>query len=181
MKDKLTPKQELFCREYLVDFNGTKAAVRAGYSPKTAQEQSSQLLSKLIVQQRVKALMDERVERVELTADAVLAQLKNIIFFDPRKLFHDDGRPKNVTELDDETAGAVVGIDVAEQWGIGEDGNRCVVGTVRKYKVADKKGAIDSAMKHLGIQGVDKTDLTSNGKDVQVVVYLPDNGRDSQS
>ncbi|ENG5503925.1 terminase small subunit, partial [Yersinia enterocolitica] len=42
---QLTPKQELFCREYLKDLNATQAAIRAGYSEKTAQVQSSRLLS----------------------------------------------------------------------------------------------------------------------------------------
>lgn len=75
---KLTPKQEMFCREYLVDLNGTQAAIRAGYSEKTANEQSAQLLAKLSIQEYVQSLMDERKERVDITADYVLKGIKDL-------------------------------------------------------------------------------------------------------
>ncbi|CQJ65569.1 terminase small subunit [Yersinia enterocolitica] len=71
---QLTPKQELFCREYLKDLNATQAAIRAGYSEKTAQVQSSRLLSNVMVQQRVGELAAERNIRVGIDADYVLRQ-----------------------------------------------------------------------------------------------------------
>ncbi|ELI8281142.1 terminase small subunit [Yersinia enterocolitica] len=71
---QLTPKQELFCREYLKDLNATQAAIRAGYSEKTAQVQSSRLLSNVMVQQRVSELAAERNSRVGIDADYVLRQ-----------------------------------------------------------------------------------------------------------
>jgi len=55
----LNPKRLAFCREYVADSNGTQAAIRAGYSENTAQEQASQLLSILMVQQEIARLMDE--------------------------------------------------------------------------------------------------------------------------
>jgi phage terminase small subunit len=74
----LTAKQQMFCREYLVDLNGTQAAIRAGYSKKTAQEQAARLLSNVIVKEYVQSLMDERSERVEITADYVLTSIHEI-------------------------------------------------------------------------------------------------------
>ncbi|CRY10669.1 terminase small subunit [Yersinia enterocolitica] len=71
---KLTDKQELFAREYLKDLNATQAAIRAGYSTKTAQVQSSRLLSNVMVQQRVSELASERNNRVGIDADYVLRQ-----------------------------------------------------------------------------------------------------------
>ncbi|EMG5773573.1 TPA: terminase small subunit [Yersinia enterocolitica] len=71
---KLTDKQELFAREYLKDLNATQAAIRAGYSEKTAQVQSSRLLSNVMVQQRVSELASERNSRVGIDADYVLRQ-----------------------------------------------------------------------------------------------------------
>ncbi|EKN4765911.1 MULTISPECIES: terminase small subunit [Yersinia] len=71
---KLTDKQELFAREYLKDLNATQAAIRAGYSEKTAQVQSSRLLSNVMVQQRVSELAAERNSRVGIDADYVLRQ-----------------------------------------------------------------------------------------------------------
>lgn len=71
---KLTDKQELFAREYLKDLNATQAAIRAGYSEKTAQVQSSRLLSNAMVQQYVSELAKERNIRVGIDADYVLRQ-----------------------------------------------------------------------------------------------------------
>lgn len=72
---KLTPKQEAFVREYLIDLNATQAAIRAGYSPKTAQEQSSRLLSKAMVVKAVQAGMDKRADKLSLTAEDVLRDI----------------------------------------------------------------------------------------------------------
>jgi len=76
--NKLTPKQEMFCKEYLIDLNATKAAIRAKYSEHTAQEIGSQNLSKLLIQERLQELNAERMKSVEITAEYVLTSLKNI-------------------------------------------------------------------------------------------------------
>ena len=76
---KLTPKQDTFCQEYLKDLNATQAAIRAGYSEATAQEQSSRLLSNVMVKERVQALMDERKKRTEITADYVLTKIQETV------------------------------------------------------------------------------------------------------
>jgi phage terminase small subunit len=67
--NKLTKKQEAFCREYVVDFNGTQAAIRAGYSEKTATVSASENLRKPNVQNFIKELQSDRKERLEITAD----------------------------------------------------------------------------------------------------------------
>jgi len=74
----LTDKQKRFVEEYLVDLNATQAAIRAGYSAKTAQEQSSRLLSNVMVQQAVKEAQEARSARVELTQDWVLDRLREV-------------------------------------------------------------------------------------------------------
>ena len=68
----LTPKQATFVQEYLKDLNATQAAIRAGYSEKTAQEQSSRLLSKAIVQQAIQKGRDKLAAKAEVTAERVL-------------------------------------------------------------------------------------------------------------
>ena len=75
---KLRDKQELFCNEYIVDLNATQAAIRAGYSKKTAQEQSSRLLSNVIIQDRISELKQGRIERVKIDADWVLVSAKKV-------------------------------------------------------------------------------------------------------
>lgn len=79
---KLTDKQILFCKEYLIDLNATQAAIRAKYSKHTANEQGAQNLAKLSIQQYIGELTKERNERVELKADDVLRELKNFAYSD---------------------------------------------------------------------------------------------------
>lgn len=71
---KLTDKQELFAREYLRDLNATQAAIRAGYSEKTARKIGSENLSKPDLTERIAELNSERMQRVQVDADYVLRQ-----------------------------------------------------------------------------------------------------------
>lgn len=74
----LTPQQELFCQEYIVDYNGTQAAKRAGYSDKTAAVQASRLLKNAKVLSRVRAIQKERLEKLALTQESVLLNLLEV-------------------------------------------------------------------------------------------------------
>jgi len=78
--NKLTPKQQAFVNEYLIDLNATQAAIRAGYSVKTAQMIGSENLSKPIIQEAVQQALDARADRVEITADNVLKEIATIAF-----------------------------------------------------------------------------------------------------
>lgn len=72
---KLTPKQQRFVDEYLVDLNATQAAIRAGYAERTAQEQSSRLLSNVMVQNAIQKAQAKLSGRTEITQDMVLERL----------------------------------------------------------------------------------------------------------
>lgn len=72
---KLTPKQEMFCKEYLVDLNATQAAIRSGYSKHTAKDIGCQNLAKLYIQERIQELMTERSNKVLITAEDVLTDI----------------------------------------------------------------------------------------------------------
>lgn len=78
----LTPKQERFVAEYLVDLNATQAAIRAGYSPRTANEQATRLLANVSIQNAVQAAKKERIDRTKIDQDYVLAKLKEIAEMD---------------------------------------------------------------------------------------------------
>jgi phage terminase small subunit len=69
---QLNPKQLRFVDEYLIDLNGTQAAIRAGYSQKTANEQAARLLANVSLQAAIQEKMQERSKRTEITADYVL-------------------------------------------------------------------------------------------------------------
>ena len=161
---KLAPMQSVFVQEYLIDLNATQAAIRAGYSAKTAEQQGYQLLQKPSVQAAIAERQKEREQRTAVTADRVLLEAARLALFDPRKLFNDDGSPKGITELDDDTAAAVAGIEVVEQFeGSGRD--RVFVGYLKKYRIADKNSALEKLFRHHGLYERDneqKTDpLTS--------------------
>jgi phage terminase small subunit len=146
----LTPKQERFVQEYLVDLNATQAAIRAEYSEKTAYSQGQRLLKNVEIQAAIQNATQKRQQRVEITQDRVLLEYARLAFFDPRKLFCEDGKPKDISELDDDTAAALAGLDMQEVYeGAGQD--REFVGYVKKYKLANKLGALDSLGKHLGM------------------------------
>lgn len=74
----LKPKQERFCMEYLVDNNATQAAIRAGYSPKAASQESSRLLKHPEVRARIEENKKKLMSDVEITASFVLKGIKDI-------------------------------------------------------------------------------------------------------
>lgn len=79
MKKKLTDKQERFCQEYLIDLNATQAAIRAGYSKKSANEQGARLLVNVSVSERLKELQEERQQRLQINQDYVLKTIVETI------------------------------------------------------------------------------------------------------
>jgi phage terminase small subunit len=98
-KDELTPKQQAFVREYLVDFNATQAAIRAGYSAKTAVQSGFENLRKPDIQTEIKRHSAERHEKLELTADRVLSELMQIAFANIGDYFPADGSAFNLAKL----------------------------------------------------------------------------------
>jgi phage terminase small subunit len=75
----LTPKQAAFVQEYLIDLNATQAAIRAGYSVRTAQRLGSENLSKPLVADAVTAAMKARSQRTELSQDEVISGIRDTI------------------------------------------------------------------------------------------------------
>ncbi|MBD3362876.1 hypothetical protein GF362_04095 [Candidatus Dojkabacteria bacterium] len=74
----LTVKQKRFCEEYSIDFNGKKAAIRAGYSTKTATEQASRLLSKKSIQEYLRQIQKQTREKMEMKKETYLNRLNEI-------------------------------------------------------------------------------------------------------
>jgi phage terminase small subunit len=104
----LTPKQERFVAEYLIDLNATQAATRAGYSPKTANEQGARLLANVSVRSAVEAAQKDRGERIKATADDVLREIQRLAMFDPAE-FKDVKSPEDVANLPEDVRRAIVG------------------------------------------------------------------------
>lgn len=145
-KGQLNVKQAAFVREYLIDLNATQAAIRAGYSAKTAGSLSFTLLQKVEIQVAIQAGMNKRAIRTEITQDRILTELAKLAFFDVRTLFNDDGSLKDVRDLDDDAAAAIAGIDVNE---ISSDDGKITI--TKKVKLLDRNSAIEKCMRHLGM------------------------------
>lgn len=151
---KLTDKQSLFVDEYLVDLNATQAAIRAGYSPDTAQQIGSENLSKPVIQQAIQKAMEERSKRTEITQDMVLNELARIAFLDIRQAFDEKGNLMPIHELPDDVARAIGGIDHTV---IGDKEDK--IGITSKIKIIDKKGSLELLGKHLKMF-TDKKEVT---------------------
>jgi len=75
---KLTNKQALFIQEYLIDLNATQAAIRAGYSKKTAYSIGVENLNKPVIAEALKIAQEKRADKLEITAEGVLADIRDI-------------------------------------------------------------------------------------------------------
>lgn len=156
-KRGLTPKQATFVDEYLKDLNSTQAAIRAGYSARNAGKIGPELLGKTRIAAEIATRMAAREKRTEITQDRVLQEYARLAFLDPAKLFDESGRPLPIQQMDEDTRRAIVGVDVAT---VGND--QMGVGEVLKLRLADKRAALDSVARHLGMFN-DKLDLNVTG------------------
>lgn len=144
----LTPKQERFCEEYLIDLNATQAAIRAGYSVNTANRIASELLSKLDIQEKIAELKAERSKRTEITQDRVIKELAAMAFAKATDYAQIAGNTvfiKSTTELTPEQQAGIVGIKQTQAGGI-------------EVKL-DKTRALEMLGRHLGMFN-DKLELS---------------------
>lgn len=147
----LTPKQELFCREYLVDLNASQAAIRCGFSAKTARQQGARLLTNVVIAARVDELRAKQAERLDITADRVLKEWAKIAFsnlMDYFTVLPNGGAVIDLSKMTPEQGAALQELTVDEYMDGGEDGRQ--VKKIR-VKLGDKKGTLDSIARHLGM------------------------------
>jgi phage terminase small subunit len=140
----LTPKQDRFCQEYLVDLNATQAAIRAGYSEKTANVIGHENLNKPEIQERIQAKMNRRAERTEITADRVLEEIARIAFSDISEVLEWDGRTFTIKPFAKLTKAQLAAIAEMNE-------SVTVAGASQKIKFHDKLGALEKLGKHLGL------------------------------
>lgn len=111
---KMNRKQQLFVREYLVDLNAAAAAIRAGYSKKTARQHAARLLTNVYISAEIERSTQARLQKLAITADNVIQELGRLAFFDVRKLFAPDGSLIPLHKLDRDTAAGVAGFELVE-------------------------------------------------------------------
>lgn len=169
----LTPKQHRFVAEYLIDLNATQAAIRAGYSAKTANEQGARLLANVSVRSALQAAMKARSDRTEITQDRVLQEYAKLAFLDPRRFYDGNGRLIPVVDLPAEVAAALSGMEVTQERGGKDAEGRQEIADVTKIKFADKKGALDSVARHLGMFNDKLAVSGANGGPLEVLNMTP--------
>lgn len=148
----LTAKQQRFVEEYLIDLKATQAAIRAGYSEKTADKIGSQLLGKTRVSEAIAKAKKERAERVLADADYVLKRLVEIDKMDVLDIMDDSGVLKPLSQWPVIWRQYVSGVEVSE-WTEKS-------GTVKKIKWPDKLRNLELIGKHVNVQAFkEKLDL----------------------
>jgi phage terminase small subunit len=152
MTSSLTPKQEKFCQKYIETGNASEA-YRQSYDagkmkPETVNRTAKELLDNPKIAARINEIKALHLKRHNVTVDRVLQEFARLAFLDPRKIFDKEGRLRPITELDDDTAAAIAGLEVEDLYeGRGE--SREHVGRLHKIKLCDKKGSLDSLARHL--------------------------------
>jgi len=151
---KLTPKQLKFCQEYLIDLNATQAAIRAGYSPKTASEQGTRLLGNVKVQEYIQEKQKNKAVELDITQTMILQELVKIAFGDVKNYFDEHGRLINISELQGNISASIKSVTV-QQEKIKMEGEILVEESVKKIESYDKLKAIDTINRMLGFYAKD--------------------------
>lgn len=150
----LTAKQQRFVDAYLAHPNATQAAVKAGYSRKTANRIGSRLLSNVVIAGAIATAQQRATAAAEVTAAEVVAGLARIARFDRRRLYRPDGTLKAPHEWDDDTARVVTATETDEvipvAAGTGKRKRLTVVAT-RKVRTSDPVRAWELLGRYFGL------------------------------
>lgn len=149
----MTNAQKIFCNEYLIDLNATRA-YKVAYpnckKDETARANGSRLLTIANIQEYISEQMEKRQKRTEITQDMVINELAKIAFSDIRELYNDSGGLKNIKTLDNNIAGAISSLETFEEYE-GRGDEREKTGDTQKVKLLDKTKALELLGKHLGM------------------------------
>jgi phage terminase small subunit len=156
-KQKAPPsKRDLFVGEFIVDLNGTQAAIRAGFSEKTARSQAHRLLKDPNIQRQIRTAIAERMRRTQIDADYVLMSLTEQVEAQFSDLFAENGTLKPVHEWPPIfQRGLVVGFENVEtfEWeGTGEDRRKVWTGYIRKVKLTDRFKHLEAIGRHTNVR-----------------------------
>lgn len=159
---KLTIKEQLFVREYLKDFNASRAYRDAGYKAKSTRQSAYKLLTYNYIQEKIKDQVEARYKKLEMDGDRVLLELDRIGNSNIQDLFDDKNCIKNIKDIPEDLARAISSIEVSEIWEW-EDGERTQVGEKIKVKFWDKPKGLELKGKYhklfterLEVGGVDE-------------------------
>lgn len=159
----MTKKQKRFIEEYLIDLNATQAAIRAGYSPKTAKDIGCENLAKPNISDAIDKAMAERSRRTGINQDRILLELARIGLAKITDVVDPD-TGKILPDASDDDLACIQSIKIKPN----------EFGTEREVKLYDKKSALVDLGKHLGLFK-DKVEL---GGDMELKITV-DYGEDN--
>ena len=152
-RGKLTPKQERFAIEYLVDLNATQAAIRAGYSNngQSAEVQGCMLLRNPKVNKYIQKRREKLSVKAEINEEWVLKRYKLLADYNVYDFFQDDGELRPLSTIPKEKLYAVCGIKVAKRITTQTDLEAIEKTIIQEFKLPDKRAVLDSIGKYLGM------------------------------
>lgn len=172
MSRPLTPKQARFCEEYLIDLNATQAAVRAGYSKKTANVIGPENLAKPCIASRIAEAQSERTGRTQITADYVLERLHQIESLDLTECFDENGHLLPINAMPEKFRCSIGGVDVSVfKTKVGEE--ITVEEFTKKLKIENRTKALELMGKHVNVKAFEKEGIELP-EGVQFHIYLSD-------
>ena len=158
---KLNDKQRLFCVEYLKDLNATQAAIRAGYSEKTAGSQGFDLLKKPEIASYISEMNDKRMAKIEIDAQYVLNRLVEIDQMDVADILDSDMSLKPIDQWPKVWRQYLSGFDLSELFeGAGDQ--REQIGILKKIRWPDKVRNLELLGKHTLVRAFEKDEVTVN-------------------
>ena len=164
---KLSAKQERFCQEYMVDLNAAQAAIRTGYSERSAKVKGCQILSMPHIKARIKELKSKRIARVEANADYVLRRLIEIDELDVSDILDANGNILAVSDWPQSWRRTVSGVDVSELFD-GSGDERKVAGLLKKIKWPDKLRNLELLGKHIDVGAFRETIDHNHSGEIEV-------------
>lgn len=172
-KPGLSKRQMKFAREYLVDLNFTQAAIRAGYSKKTAGSQGHRLMKNVEIAALVEKGREKAEQNAEVTFERIVQEYKRLALLDPAEMFDVDGNLLQIHEMPEDARRAISGFDSARI-----EGGKKLKATeiIRKVRLADKRAALDSLSKQLGYEKPTEHNVTVSYGDILDKVWS-DKGR----
>jgi phage terminase small subunit len=163
---KLNPKQRKFVREYLLDLNATQAAIRAGYSRKTAGEIGHRQLKNVEVKKAIQKGMDAKAKRYEISVQRILEELAVVAYSDLKHYVDIDPdtgaiRAKGFENMPEKTSRALKAIKEDRVIKEDADGHKVTVFDKIRFELHDKLKALELLGKHIGMF-TDKVDLSGD-------------------
>ena len=152
MARKSTIRQRLFAQEYVIDLNGTRAAIAAGYSGKGADVAASHLLDNPRVRKQIDDLLSKRASKLEIKAEHVADELRKLAFANMQDYMrvNEDGWPElDLSKLSRDQSAAIQEFSEDATGGQGDGERRLVLR--RRFKLGDKRGSLELLGRHLGM------------------------------